>query len=127
MRAPRAPRRNASALWSASRSRVASDEKTTQVNAGGFGLSISRSTVPPQPISRSSQCAPRHRTCRIGGVILARETLTMRPWRLAGMPPELPWHVAARLHIIECLLIFEGIHTRPETVVPIPDHLLKIN
>src|SRR5262245_21871630 len=81
------------------------------------------STVPPQPISRSSQCAPRHRTRSMGRSNWSNRTLSMR----APGPPDLPRRIAPGLHVVEPLLILEGIHAGPEAGVPVGQQLLLPN
>src|SRR5262245_27660331 len=42
-----------------------------------------------------------------------------------GALPHLPGGVAARLHFVECLLVLEGVHARPESLVAVRDELLQ--
>src|SRR5262249_43714921 len=107
----------------ASASRRASEAKITQVKAGGFGPAQSFKTVPAQPISRSSQCAPRQSTCRRREASPTKDTLRNPDSRVA-LPPDLPGHVAAGVHVVERLLVLEGVQTRPEALVPVGDQLL---
>src|ERR1700739_3893268 len=80
------------------------------------------SKVPPQPISISSQWAPRHRMRR--GLPSARVKLrsSMDPLSHGSgglvsrvAPPGHPRALTARLHAIEADLVLEGIHALPET------------
>src|SRR6185436_14286336 len=123
IRALGVPARSVSAARSASASRVGSEVKTTQVNAGGVGLPASVSTVPPQPISRSSQWAPRHKTCLTGGSNRSNRTLSMR----RRVPPDPPRGLAAGFHVVELLLVLEGVHAGPEARVSIGQQLLLLD
>src|ERR1700680_48368 len=60
----RAPRRKRLALLSASFFRSRLELKTTQETSRSGCSSSQRRTVPPQPISISSECAPRHNILR---------------------------------------------------------------
>src|SRR2546425_367435 len=118
-------RRKVSALRSASASRLASEQNTTHVNAGGFRPSASLRTVPPHPISRSSQCAPRHRTCRIGSCSSGMLSMV-----LDGAPrraPHRPRHLAARVQIVELLFVLEGVHAGPEASVLVREESVPLD
>src|SRR5438093_5847820 len=118
-------RRNVSALSRASASRVASALKITQVKSGGFGPPTSFSTVPPQPISRSSQWAPRQSTWRIDGTRCSKLNLSIPGAAPLRRPPHLPGRVAAGLHVVERLLVLEGVHAHPEAFVAVRGQLLE--
>src|SRR6188508_1745949 len=110
-----APRpRNARALDRASASRSGSPLKTTQrTSSAGFD-SRKRRIVPPQPISMSSECAPRHST-------LARRSIgrAITPPKLAQifgegallvrLNPHAPGPVSPLEQHLESLLVLERV------------------
>src|SRR5690606_13434758 len=107
-----APLRNRCALSLASRSRGPVPLRTTHVTLSGAGREMSSSIEPPQPISRSSECAPMHSTSsapRFCGISRS----------IRSLPPEHPRAVALRFHAVERDLVLERIHRLPEAVVPI--------
>src|SRR5690348_9311335 len=123
--------RNASAPARASRSRSSSELNTTQSTWSLDFASSSLSTVPPQPISMSSQCAPRQRI-RVTGSAEGDRRLNMsavyetsstaldRALELARLHvrlPDLPAAVARLEHLLQLLLILERVHRRPEALV----------
>src|ERR1700694_77351 len=122
IRAPDARRSSASALLRASASRLTSDANPPQGTAGGPGSGASFRTVPAHPISRSSQCAPRQRTCRGEEARWPRRTLST-PNSLVPGAPDLPGNVAPRVHVIEVLLVLERVEAGPEPLVTVRDQL----
>src|SRR5437762_2611679 len=105
--------RNARALASASARRTPSADSTTQL-ISMFGWSAtSLSTVAPQPISMSSECAPRNSTrCS-----LSNETPNMLAGRASARTPDFPGCGALGEHLIEVRALLERIHAGPEAVV----------
>src|SRR5581483_2458312 len=135
--------RKAAALCSASRRRRSSELKTTQwISTSRPRVSCRR--VPPQPISISSQCAPRQSTR--SGRPAARSRFKLRMalgfaaqaaaddarTRLGISPadqfrsviPNLPGRMALRVHIVQRLFVLECVHRRPEAVVFVRQELL---
>src|SRR5215510_5618696 len=107
--------RNALALASASARRTPSADSTTQVISMFGCSSTSRSTVAPQPISMSSECAPRNSTRRSW----SNETPNMMRAGRSARPPDFPRGRALGEHLVEVGAFLEGVHTRPEAVVRI--------
>src|SRR5579864_7439614 len=113
----------------------------------GFWASKAR-IVPPQPISMSSLCAPRQRMRRRGVRRAPSETLSMtvarrhirhgifrrraaRTRNYAGARgpvfPNLPRRTSFCVHIVELLLVLEGVHGGEETIIVIPHDLLFLD
>src|SRR5262245_6755201 len=128
------------ALRSASASRIGSELNTTHVKVGGCGASASLRIVPPQPISRSSQWAPRQSTLRMCGVrcskrsdsmrarstdthrARARHAFARRAPKVTVAPvelPHLPANLTTRVQVLEQLFVLERVHASPEAVVGI--------
>src|SRR4026209_453273 len=100
----------------ASASRASLALNTTQVTSMEGSASASVMTVPLHPISRSSQCAPRHST-RVRGRSRP-SSRTLRTGRAAL--PHGPRCIRPGVHVVECLLVLERIHRRPEPLIAIP-------
>src|SRR5258705_4477587 len=141
------PRRKRLAAARASCSRVAFPLKTTHVTRRrGLAASSSR-TAPPQPISMSSECAPRQRISRSGAPpaspgasesirkvyplsMFGRRLLQRDAGRLGGglrasgipVPPR-PRRTTLRVEFLEALTVLERVHRLPEPVVLVRQQL----
>src|SRR5437867_4440340 len=85
--------------------------------------------VPPQPISMSSQWAPKQRI-RIGAsVCFRRHRLSINEFHLVLLPrfPYFPGSLAARVHVVERLFFLKCIHARPEPIVFVREQLLLLD
>src|SRR5262249_39980120 len=117
-----------------------SELNTTQSTAMPGVASSSLTTVPPQPISMSSQCAPRQRIRLTDAEITGRSSGMGREpdaGSLAAGPgaeprdradtglPYLPGTVACLEHLLELLLILERVHRRPESRVLVREELVR--
>src|SRR6185436_14397346 len=67
--------------------------------------------------------APRHKTCLTGGSNRSNRTLSMR----RRVPPDPPRGLAAGFHVVELLLVLEGVHAGPEARVSIGQELLLLD
>src|SRR5690606_22833697 len=105
------PWRKRFALSRASSARAPVALKTTQWISTSGCAARSVSTVPPAPISISSECAPRHSTCLSPSIRSARISAPCR------RPPYRPWRLAAAPHPIEDELVLERVHRPPEAPV----------
>ena len=125
-----APSSSELALDSASAARTLSPLRTTHQISSTEPPSISFSSVPPQPISMSSGCAPKTSTFA-GGVSAApiSSGIIRRGRRLRRVVldrpgvPELPRGVAVLVQPLEPLLVLERVHRRPEAMVLLREHL----
>src|SRR5262245_28872226 len=127
------PGRNAAAPARASGARTGSELRTTHLKSASGLSAASLSIVPPQPISMSSQCAPRQRTCSgkpwrapsakgsISGTPAARRGSSLHD--LLGLVPDLPRRMAPRIELLQPLTVLERVHRHPEAVVGIGDEL----
>src|SRR6187549_50131 len=106
--------RNALALASASARRTPSADNTTQVISTLGCSSTRRSTVAPQPISMSSECAPRNSTRRSW----SNETPNMIR-DSSTRAPDFPRRRALGEHLVEVGALLEGVHAGPEAVIRI--------
>src|ERR1035438_5394707 len=84
---------------------------------------ISRMIVPPQPISMSSACAPRHKTL----FTPLRSKLSMRSRLAVPIGPNCPGRLALAENIVQFLLFFKRVHTCPEALVRIGNQFLFLD
>src|SRR4051794_11591205 len=86
--------------------------------------SISFNSVPPHPISISSQCAPKQSTRRAVSRCKSKFSLSIHHLQRF---PGLPGCVTAGTHLVDLLAILESIHTHPETLILIRGQLSFVN
>src|SRR3984885_7034146 len=116
-----ARRRNRRALARSSRARTGVEPSTTQATCAPGLRSSKPSSVPPQPMSMSSQCAPMHRICRR----LRRASFVSPSARICQrlFMPDHPRAGTAGVHPVQSDLVLEGIHALPEALPAHGDQL----
>ena len=121
--ASRAPSRSIAARGLGLSRAAPASSRTTHVRQRPAGRSISRRRVPPQPISMSSQWAPRQRTrrgCARRGRDPAAEA---RSLRVRLRVPDLPWGAARACMSSNCWRSLKVSMRRPEALVTIAHEL----
>src|SRR3954463_1306760 len=115
--APLPPDTIARAPDRASSARSPSAENTTHTTRARRPSSARRISVPPQPISRSSACAPRARTVSGGP-----PKPSVRIVGASALPAS-PGRAACGIQALERLHVLERVHRRPEARVPVGQEL----
>src|SRR5262249_22403830 len=92
--------------------------------------------VPPQPISMSSECAPKQRTLREASLSRGRlsDRIEIHSPQSAGpggallaILPHFPGGRAGSPQVFEFLFVFERVHGSPKSVVGIANQLLFVD
>ena len=124
-------RRNAAADASASAARAPVALSTHQWTSSRTPDAIQPRSVPPAPISMSSECAPRHRTDSVSSgrasckALIAPAIDNVLPCLAAFA--DAPRHLALLDHLLEDLPVLQIVHAAPEALVLVGHELVRLD